>query len=286
MFIHQLAREVWWYESRFPLSAVGYYSEPHYLSPYRRTPVVTVSDSTRSDLIRLGFKGAITVIPTGLEPLTPVQPSRTIEPAFIYVGRMTPSKRVLDIIRAFGIFSASVGRAQLTLLGDGPPSYVKKLKALAAELGISDRIRFMGRQATEAKHQEMADAHILLLASVREGWGLVVSEANGYGTPAIAYDVAGLRDSIRPDVTGVLVDQSHDGLADGMLRIWRDPETYRRLSRNAQQWSATFSFDQATDTFRSVLVGAIDRQLDRHQAGPMSAPTSDQTRRHDGPTTG
>jgi hypothetical protein len=61
MFIHQLAREVWWYESPFPLNALGYIAEPLYLRLYRRFPVVTVSDSTRRDLVSLGFSETITV---------------------------------------------------------------------------------------------------------------------------------------------------------------------------------------------------------------------------------
>ena len=58
MFIHQLAREVWWYESRFPVSGIGYLAEPLYLRLYRRSPVLTVSPSTREDLRSLGFVGS------------------------------------------------------------------------------------------------------------------------------------------------------------------------------------------------------------------------------------
>ena len=54
-------------------------------------------------------------------------------------------------------------------------------------------------------YERMARAHCLLVPSVREGWGLVVVEANAVGTPAVGYDIRGIRDSIRPGETGVLV---------------------------------------------------------------------------------
>jgi glycosyltransferase involved in cell wall biosynthesis len=263
MFIHQLAREVWWYESPFPLNAIGFVAEPIYLRAYRSRSVITVSESTRADLLRLGFKKRIAVIPQGLEPLedrfSPPSPPHQVETAtFLYVGRLTRSKRVADIVRAFGVFVQEAGQGTLTLLGDGPPAYVDELRALAARLGILQRIRFLGRVSAEQKHQEMAGAHALLLASVREGWGLVVTEAAALGTPAIAYDVPGLRDSVRHEETGLLVKATPEALAQSMLRVWRDPNLHERLSSGARSWSHDFSFDRTEAAFRDALDAALD----------------------------
>ncbi len=145
MFMHQLAREVWWYESAFPLNAVGFLAEPIYLRCYRSVPVVTVSASTRDDLKRFGLRGPITVIPEGLEPASHVTVKGTSEPTALYVGRLTPSKRVADIILAFAKFCESVPSARLRLIGDGPSSYVAKLRKLAVDRGVADRVHFLGR---------------------------------------------------------------------------------------------------------------------------------------------
>ncbi len=261
MFMHQLAREVWWYESAFPLNAVGFLAEPIYLRCYRSVPVVTVSASTRDDLKRFGLRGPITVIPEGLEPASHVTVKGTSEPTALYVGRLTPSKRVADIILAFAKFCESVPSARLRLIGDGPSSYVAKLRKLAVDRGVADRVHFLGRVAAPQKHQEMASAYMLLVASVREGWGLVVTEANSFGAPAVAYDVPGLRDSIRNGDTGLLVHPSPDALAAAMVRLWREPDLHQRLASAGMVWSSTFSFDRTAEAFNAVIAQILGQQL-------------------------
>ncbi len=267
MLIHQLAREVWWHETGFPLNALGFVCEPLYLSLYRRVPVLTVSASTKEDLVQLGFKGSITVVPQGLESVTEVRTARPAYPTFLYVGRLAPSKRVSDVIRAFAAFSKSIQATELRLLGEGPAGYVQRLHSLVDELGLEERVRFLGRASTHEKHQEMAAAHMLLLASVREGWGLVVTEANAFGTPAVGYDVHGLRDSIRDHETGLLVDPTPKKLADAMMLLWRDPDLYQRMSAAARAWSATFSFERTATAFRAGIAAALAKPPARRQDG-------------------
>ena len=260
MFIHQLAREVWWYESPLPISVIGFFAESHYLRFYRRSPVITVSASTRQDLLEFGFDGPMTVIPQGVEAVPGHIQIKPASPTFLYVGRLSPSKRVADIIRAFANFSQSYPGSALRLVGRGSPSHVQALRKLAKKLGVSDQVRLLGHLSAAEKHREMAQAHVLLLASVREGWGLVVTEANAFGTPAIAYDVPGLRDSIRNGQTGVLVRPSPSAMAEAMAAIWHDLATYQRLADSAREWSTTFSLDSATSDFRGALLRAATTQ--------------------------
>jgi glycosyltransferase involved in cell wall biosynthesis len=264
MFIHQLAREVWWYESRFPTNLVGFLAEPIYLRCYRNTTVITVSESTRCDLRRLGFRGAVRIIPEGIDHIhISDRRSQTHQgtQVFLYVGRLSPSKRIEHIIRAFSIFRTSGLYAQLRLAGDGPAAYVKKLHRLVTSLNLVDDVKFLGRIAESQKHGEMASAEALLLSSAREGWGLVVTEANAVGTPAIAYDVPGLRDSVRHDETGILVRPSSESLAAAMHRLSVDGELRGRLSNGARDWARTFSFQKSFVAFRAVLASVAHGEL-------------------------
>jgi glycosyltransferase involved in cell wall biosynthesis len=259
MLIPQLAREVWWYESKFPLSAIGYALEPLYLRLYRNVPAFTISESTHKDLVRLGFSGPITVVPVGLEHTEPKISLKARRPTFIYVGRMAPSKRVGGIIRAFHLFHQAVDGAQLWLVGDGPAKYERELRRLVGRLGLVLDVHFLGRLTNQEKAERVAQAHMLLMASVREGWGLVVSEAGALGTPTVGYDVPGLRDSVANDKTGLLTRPFPADLSSAMIRLWRDPALYGRLAREGIVAAAKLSLDEATADIRGQLLGGRAR---------------------------
>jgi glycosyltransferase involved in cell wall biosynthesis len=255
--IWQLAREVWWYESPFPLNALGHAVEPLYLRAYRQSPVFTFSQSTASDLRSLGFRGAISVVPVGIEPVDVSSTRKSETPSFVYVGRLAPSKRVEDILEAFALYRQATGAGTLQLVGNGGPSYVRRLAQLSAHLGVDDKVEFCGWLHGPAKWRCMAEAHALLMASVREGWGLVVSEANACGTPAIVYDVPGLRDSVRNELTGLVVPPQPLRLSEAMIRLTSDRQLYARMAAAAKEWSGRLSLDDAAREVQQTLLGSL-----------------------------
>ena len=256
--IFQLARDVWWYESKFPFNAVGFNLEQLYLKVYSQLPVVTISESTKQDLEELGFEGSIAIMPIGVDRAVGGAKPKAKEPTFIYVGRLAPSKRVDHIVRAFGSYVFRTNCGQLWLVGGGGREpYEQSLAALAIQLGVADRVSFMGRVADDLRDDLMSRAHVLVMASVREGWGLTVTEANSCGTPAIVYDVPGLRDSVRNGVTGLVTRATPSGLADAMVQVTQNDELYERLRRQAFEWSQSFSFDASADLLEQVLHPAV-----------------------------
>ena len=82
---------------------------------------------------------------------------------------------------------------------------------------------------------------------------MVITEANACGTPAVVYDVPGLRDSVRNEVTGLVVAAHPRDLASAMMRLTQDPALYARLAGEAKRWSGTFSFDEAARIIARVL---------------------------------
>ena len=257
MMIFQLAREVWWYESLFPISAVGYAIEPMYLLGYRHTPVFTISRSTEQDLRKLGFKGPITIIPIGIDTVVSAARPKAETPTFLYVGRLAPSKRIGHMLEALAQFRRSAGAGTLWLVGSGSERYQRSLAKLARHLGVENSVVFWGRVSSVEKQRLMAEAHALLMTSVREGWGLVVTEANACGTPAIVYDVPGLRDSVRHEATGLIVLPRPSSMCDGMLRLTRDQGLYARVVVEGRRWSTTFSFDEAARRVGEVLLSTV-----------------------------
>lgn len=248
MFVHQLARDVWRYEAPFPLSTIGYVAEPLYLQVYRRTPVMTVSKSTQDDLHRLGLSGASHIIPESVdtqafEDLLPLSTKRQ-QLTLAFVGRIVPSKRVDHIIQAFASLYHAGTEARLWIIGSCEETYRRRLDRQISDLGVTNLVTFWGYTDRPTKERLLAQAHLLVMTSVREGWGLVVTEANRLGTPAVVYDVPGLRDSTRDGQTGIVCRRNTPTcLARVIAALWEDPALYQRLRTGAWAWAREFNWD-------------------------------------------
>jgi len=257
-FIHQLAREVWWYEAPKPLAAIGYLLEPLYLRAYRDVPVITVSGSTAKDLERLRHRSTVHIIPEAidLKPLDSLDDSdKESTPTMIHLGRLAPSKRIAHAIQALAILHAQgIPEAQLWVVGRGDLSELERLERLVDDLDLRDTVCFWGAVSAEEKAMLLQRAHVLVACSVREGWGLVVTEANAMGTPAVVYDVPGLRDSTRHTETGIVcTENSPSCLALNVKKVLTKAHFYSQLRRTAWEWSKTFSWEATAMAFASVL---------------------------------
>lgn len=246
--IHQLAREYWFYETSFPASYLGYhFLENRWLRDYIDVPTVTVSESGRQDLLGLGFK-RVFVVPEGLnfEALKEV-PGKEDFPVVVYVGRLRRAKRPDHAIRAFEIVKDQVPEAELWILGDGPQR--ERLEKVALE-----GVKFFGNLPNTERRKLMRAAWVLVNPSVREGWGLNVVEANALGVPCVAYDVAGLRDSIKDGKTGLLAQNGDvENLAEKVLSVIKYDDFRIKLSRNAVEYSRDFSWEKTAQEFMKVV---------------------------------
>lgn len=212
--VHQVARDVWKFEANLPLSIVGrHIVEPLWLRRYRSARVVAVSDSTRNALLGHYRFRHVTVIPEGVrdleDPISDIE--REDRPTVAFCGRLTPSKRPDEALKAFEILHERVPDSQMWVIGSGP---------LEEKLRRSRRpgVRFFGRVSESVKRERLARAHAVVATSVREGWGLVVTEAAALGTPTIAYDVPGLRDSVAAS-GGVLVPPNSRDLGEALANL-------------------------------------------------------------------
>jgi len=246
--IHQLAREYWFYETPFPISYIGYYLlEKRWLKNYVDIPTVTVSESTRQDLLDLGFK-EVFVVPEGLnfKPLSEV-PEKESYPVVAYVGRLKRTKRPDHAVKAFRVVKDRIPEAGLWIIGDG--YFRKDLERMAA-----DGVKFFSDLSNEERRELLKRAWVLVNPSVREGFGLNVVEANALGVPCVAYDVSGLRDSIKNGETGLLVKSGDaQALAEGLFKVLEDEELRGRLSKNALEYSRSFSWDKTADEFMKIV---------------------------------
>lgn len=246
--IHQLAREYWFYEAPFPISYIGfYYLEKRWLKQYINVPTLTVSESTKKDLLSLGFKD-LCILPEGLnfEPLKSV-PEKSRKPIVAFSGRLKRVKRPDHAIRAFKRVKEKVPDAELWVFGDGP------LRGELERIGGSS-VRFFGTIENVKRRKLLKKSWVLMSPGLREGWGLNVIEANALAMPAIAYDVPGLCDSIKNCETGLLAKPGNiDDLAAKTIDLLTDQSLRERFSRNALEYSKQFCWKKTADKFMARI---------------------------------
>ena len=222
---------------------------------YRRWPFVVVSPSTRDDLRARFLPGdSIRVIPNGLDHARfAPDASVAVEPGLIvFVGRLEYYKGVDILLDAWSRIVARKPDARLVLVGAGTAG--DDLRARAAQSPQAEQITFAGFVSEAEKIDWMRRAAVVVQPSHKEGWGLTVLEANACGTPVVATDVPGLRDSVRPDVNGLRVPRADpEALADAVGRVLEDPDLRGRLSAGALDWASRFGWDAVADAFAGVL---------------------------------
>lgn len=246
-FIHEVANEIWDYMFPFPLNKIGKKLEPFIFLPYRKIKFMTVSDSTKKSLVKLGLlERNVQVIQNGIKAVKQNFPKEET-PTFIFVSRVVKMKGIEEVIRAFFYILRELKDARLWIVGDGEKSYVEELKETMRSFSIAPKVRFFGQVPESKKLELMRKAHVLLHASVKEGWGLVVIEAASQATPSVVYNVSGLRDSVKNGITGiVLKENSAKEMAKEAVILVRNKKKYQELQKNALAWAKSLTWDKAT----------------------------------------
>ena len=259
LLCYQLAREVWLYQMFPPFSWLGYISEPFMLRSMSKkySLVLTESNSTKIDMTRYGFRN-IRVFRVGmaqkaLTRLTEKKSTNTI----LSLGSMRPMKRTLDSVKAFEVARDQIPELTMVIAGDNSGNYAKKVMHYIEQSRHASAIQVLGRVTNEQRLKVMRDAALIIVTSLKEGWGLIITEANSQGTPAIGYDTDGLRDSIKDKKTGLLSpDGDFTTAGHNIVNLLSHPKKYDKLRQEAWKWSKEFTFDNSYLDFVTIIEGA------------------------------
>ncbi len=255
-------------EASIPVACAVWLAERLIPRLYKGAAFHAISESTRDDLVHRGIQASdITVIVPGVDTcwLTPDDKTpRTKIPTFLYVGRLKRYKGIDSILEAMGLLCRSGISAELKIVGRG--SDMARLVRLAKRLDLGDAVQFLGFVDEQEKRNLLRQAWAVVFPSAKEGWGIVNVEAAACGTPAIASDSPGLRESVRDGETGILVPHGDAAtLAEAFERIAAEPELVASLGRNARQFAETLSWDRAADLTEAHLLECSQRAGDRQK---------------------
>jgi glycosyltransferase involved in cell wall biosynthesis len=249
-------REVSW-----PVAAAVWLTERPMPRVYGRVPVHAISGTTRDDLVARGFDAdRIRVIHPGVdaERFRPdAALARSDRPLFLYVGRLKRYKAVETAIHAVvALRRGPVPEARLLIAGDGDDR--ARLERCAAEARAGEGVEFLGFVSEARKLELYRRAWAVVFPSPKEGWGITNVEAAACGTPAVASDSPGLRESVRDGETGRLVPHGDvAALAEALRGLASDTALRARLGRGARAFAESLPWSQTADETVQHLEEAV-----------------------------
>lgn len=236
-----------------PVASVVWLAERPIPWVYRGVPFQVISQSTADDLAERGIsRERIQVIYCGIDSnhYTPLPDAREATPLFAYLGRLKRYKRVDLVIRAFAQIDVSEARLEIAGAGDGRA----ELERLVASLDLTNRVTFLGRISEDTKLALLRRAWALAFTSPKEGWGITNLEAAACGTPVVASDSPGIRESVRHGETGFLVPHGDvAGLAAAMRRLATNRELVTSLGARGREFAQTFTWERAAQETEAHL---------------------------------
>ena len=259
VFLHHHHDKMWPLVLSPRLARLGSTVETKLAPPlYRRTPIITLSESSRTEIARaMGLRAdRISVVPPGIDPrFMPGEPEAA-RPLIVAVGRLMPSKRFDTLIRLCDDLRARHD-VELVIVGEG---YERDaLTGLIADLGAESWVTLAGRVSDRELVGLYQRAWLVAATSVSEGWGMTLTEAAACGTPVVATDIAGHRDSVAADRSGVLASDDR-AFGTALDRLLGDTASRAALGASAAEWAGRFTWAATARGTLEVLAADAARR--------------------------
>lgn len=256
LLVHHLFGATAFREASAPFAAATWLFERPIPLVYRGLPTEAVSESSRDDLVDRGLRREdIRVIHNGVDveffrpaPSVP----RLAEPTFLSVGRLKKYKRIDHAVEAVALLKRRGRPVRLRIAGKGDDE--PRLRDVVARLDVGERVTFEGFVSEAGKRDLMRQVWATIQPSPKEGWGITNIEAAACGTPTVASDSPGLRESVVHGQTGLLYPHGDiEKLADAVERLATDRAEVERLGAGALAFAQGFTWDRAAELTEAHL---------------------------------
>lgn len=269
LLVHHLFGRTAFREASLPVAGLTWLLERPLSRVYSSLPVQAISRSTLEDLVERGISERdVRVIYPGVDTefFTPgTSAERAVEPTFLYLGRLRRYKGIDVLLHAISILRQEGLETRLIIAGKG--EWAAHLRSLAERLGVHAQVEFAGFVSEERKGELFRQSWANLFPSPKEGWGITNLEAAACGTPSIASDAPGLRESVVDGVTGTLVNHGDTAAWARALRGFAtDPFRVERMGAEARHFATGFTWERATDETERHLEEVVRNYRGRLEA--------------------
>ena len=246
--LHHVHDEMWQMVLPGLLGKVGDTIERRIAPPiYRRERIVTLSDSSRQEIIERLHLSAdrVVVAPPGISPKFAPGGQRSERPLVVAVGRLVPVKRFDVLIKELAQVRRAIPDLEAVIIGEG---YERPaLESLRRSLGAESWLSMPGFVDEAALIDAYQRSWVVSSASLREGWGMTLTEAAACATPCVATNIAGHRDAVSDQLSGLLIEDL-SSLSTGLVSVLSDEPLRASLREGALRWSQRFSWDTTAQT--------------------------------------
>ncbi len=259
-FVFQLTGEI--YRQMLPkaVSRFAIALEPLLLRLYAKRPTIVLSNSTKRDLVSIGFRpDRIFVCHPGADHDRFMVGPKTEYPSILYMNRFAKYKNPNHVVIAFRKVLNALPNSKLTMAGARTLDEIQSAEKLVEDLDLLGSVEILPFVGGEAKVRLLQESWVHVLPSTKEGWGISILEAAACGTPTVGYNVAGVCDAVHHMETGLVVrNGSVESLADGIITILQDASIRTSLSEGAAKFAGDFTWDSTAKEAMVALHKALE----------------------------
>jgi len=254
LLIHHVHQEVFMKSLVPPFSWLAMFLEKRLMPvAYRNTEVITVSPSSKADILTHKLtKREPQIVYNGVDLMSYKPGRKSRIPLVTYLGRLTTLKSLTVFIKAAEEIISNIPSVRFVIAGDGPDK--QRLMRMVKTLKLDPYIAFLGKVTEEEKIRLLQQSWVFVNPSLIEGWGITTIEANACGTPVVASNVQGLRDAVHNPHSGFLVPYGNASeFAHSIMHILNNPRIRTTMSKEALLWAQKFGWDESAEEGIAIL---------------------------------